>query len=76
MPAKLNISGQRFGSEGRTGKGVMEDTPSEELLEMEKMGWKFNRKEDGTQEWFLPTAFMKPVCFEDAVKLHRIIKNW
>jgi len=57
----------------------MEDctqSPSPELIEMERYGWKFTRNDSGKQEWYLPNAFMKPCCWEDAKTLHATIKSW
>lgn len=57
-----------------TNSGV--DMPSQELLDLQANGWKTCRDPEGNQVWYKPEAFMKPCCYEDAIKLNTVINNW
>jgi len=49
-----------------------EQTPSKELLDLERMGWK--REPEG---WVFPTMFTKQYfIYEDAVEFNKHLMDW
>jgi hypothetical protein len=54
------------------GSGMTEQTPSKELLDLERMGW--IREPEG---WIFPTAFSpQHFTYEDAVEFNKHLMDW